>query len=122
MKPVDEKSWKFAVPESFKIIGLFLKEKYAVCNVKSNRSSAISKIPAGQDNAIKICFNTLIVLCDRIMKTDSQEFGKLSCQPRLKDLFVNEGKSEFPDFAIAHAPEGLIEDQSRVYDWKPLYG
>ena len=49
-------------------------------------------------------------------------FNKLFRQPRLTDLFANESKSEFPDFAIRHAPEELIEDQSRVFDREPFYG
>ena len=36
-------------------------------------------------------------------------------------LFFKESQKEFPDFAIAHAPEKIIQDQSRVFDWKPMH-
>ena len=39
----------------------------------------------------------------------------------LADFFANESQKEFPDFTIAHAAEKIIQDQSRVFDWKPLH-
>jgi hypothetical protein len=55
------------------------------------------------------------------MKTNSEQFEKLLHHPILADSFFNESQREFPDFAIAHDPEQIIQDQSRVFDWKPLY-
>ena len=99
----------------------FLKNKYNIYKVKSTRSSAVMRIPAGQDNAIQMCFNTLVVLCDRIMKTNINQCDKLLHYPMLADFFANESQKEFPDFAIAHASEIIIQDQSRVFDWKPIH-
>ena len=120
MTPVEKETCKFAIPESFKL-GHYLKEKFDIFKVKSKRSLALTKIPAGQENVIKICFNYLIVLCDRIMKTNSAHFGKLRLHPRLQDFFSDEDKDEFPDFATAHQPKELIKDQSRVFNWKPSW-
>ena len=120
MTPVEDETWKFGIPESFKL-GHYLKEKFDIFKVKSKRSSALTKIPAGQENAIKICFNSLIVLCDRIMKTDPAQFGKLRLHPRLQEFFSNEDEDEFPDLAVAHQPRELIKDESRAFNWKPSW-
>ena len=120
MTPVEKETCKFAIPESFKL-GHYLKEKFDIIKVKSKRSLVITKIPAGQENAIKICFNSLIVLCDRMMKTDSAHFGKLRLHPRLQDFFSDEDKDEFRDFSTAHQRKELIKDQSRVFNWKPSW-
>ena len=68
-----------------------------------------------------MCFNTLVVLCDRIMKTNIDQCDKLLHYPMLADVFANESQKEFPDFTIAHAAEKIIQDQSRVFDWKPMH-
>ena len=55
MKPVGTESWIFAIPELLQI-GFFLKNKYNIYKVKSTRSTAITRIPAGQDKKPEIYF------------------------------------------------------------------